>query len=195
MKNVRALKHLPNIITLLNMLLGLLVLVIHMARPSESHRIASCGLILIAALLDGMDGRLARRLGAESPLGKQLDSFADLVSFGLAPIAILLTYPASRNGGWPLYICLILYAAAGAFRLARFNVDTYKNYFVGLPITAAGVMMVGLSLFLHYSSVLQHDITVVLIAAFVCTLAVLMVSGFKIRRLGEKKVEAPSAGA
>lgn len=188
MKNNRLVKQLPNMITLLNMLLGLTVLFIHMGYPGEGRRLVSCILIMIAVFLDTIDGKLARFLNAESMLGKQLDSFADFVSFGLAPGIILLTHPAIRDRGLPMYICVILYALAGAFRLARYNIGDYKDHFLGLPITAAGFLLMLLNLFLHYSAALRHSVTVFLVAAFVCTLTVLMVSNIKIWRIGAKKV-------
>lgn len=190
MKYNRVARQLPNMITLLNMLLGITVLFIHICHQGESYRLTACALILIAALLDTADGKLARWLNAESALGKQLDSFADFVSFGIAPAAILLTYPAIRNQGWGMYACLILYAMAGAFRLARFNIGDYKDYFVGLPITAAGFLLMLLNLLLHYSMALQYAIAAPLVAALVCLLTALMVCNLKIKRIHLPKPHA-----
>lgn len=177
----RRLKNLPNLFTVTNMLLGLTVLFI---LREENYRPIACALILLAACLDGIDGKVARLLDAESFLGKQLDSFADLVSFGLAPLVVLLSYDIVRAGGFVVYTCLYIYAMAATFRLARFNIGDYKKYFVGLPITASGLILTLLNLALHYSNFLEFDFAVTLIMLFVSLLAVLMVSKVKIHRIG-----------
>ena len=128
-------RNIPNLLTLANMLLGLIVL--YLSIGNAGHAVLSCILILIAAVVDAFDGTIARLLGAESDFGKQLDSFADLTTFGLAPFAVLLTLEPIRATPTLLPV-LALHPLAGAFRLARFNLGNYTDYFVGLPITAAG---------------------------------------------------------
>lgn len=187
MKNLKATKQLPNFITGLNMLLGLSVIFMHIGPISPGSPLLACIFILTAAFLDAIDGRLARFLKAESHLGKQLDSFADFVSFGLAPMVILLAHPVIRSQGWPIYACFILYALAGGFRLARFNLSEDKGSFTGLPITAAGFLLILLNLFLHTSRALEYELTMLLVAAFVCLLSAFMVSTLKIPRPGFKK--------
>ncbi len=169
--------------TFLNMMFGITVLFIHICYIGENYRLTACMLILASVFLDVIDGKLARYLNAESDMGKQLDSFADFVSFGLAPMAILLTHEAIRQGGWLVYLCLLLYAAAGAFRLSRYNIGDFKNHFMGLPITAAGFILVLLNLLLHFTSILNHRFSVILAMAFVCLLSALMVSTVKVRRI------------
>ena len=96
MKANRLIRLIPNILTTANMLLGILVLFIVICQKGEANRLASCIMILIAVGLDCLDGMMAKSFNAESPLGKQLDSFADFVSFGLAPLAVLSRITASE---------------------------------------------------------------------------------------------------
>ncbi|MCR4442735.1 MAG: CDP-diacylglycerol--serine O-phosphatidyltransferase [Peptococcaceae bacterium] len=129
-------KLIPNIITLVNLVFGITSLWFTM----EGHYKEAAVAILFGMVLDGMDGRLARRLKVTSDFGKELDSLADLVSFGVAPA--LLTYASILNNmGYLGLIISTLFALCGAIRLARFNVLNIKTYFVGVPITFAGPMM------------------------------------------------------
>jgi CDP-diacylglycerol--serine O-phosphatidyltransferase len=104
--------------------------------------------VIAAMILDMLDGRAARMLGADSRFGAQLDSLADLVSFGVAPAVILYMWSLERmgNAGW---IAALIFCAASAVRLARFNVESVRDegatkgnpYFTGLPTPAAACMM------------------------------------------------------
>ena len=99
-------------------------------------------------IFDMLDGRAARMLGADTRFGAQLDSLADLVSFGMAPGIIMYSWSLSRMGaaGW---IATLIFCAASAIRLARFNVQSVRDegatksdpYFTGLPTPAAACMM------------------------------------------------------
>jgi len=129
-------KMIPSVFTLANLLLGILSLVLTM----EEEYLIAASLILLSMILDAMDGRLARRLNAASPFGKELDSLADLVSFGVAP-AILVYAMFMKNLGPAGLVISIAFALCGAIRLARFNVLNISAYFVGVPITAAGSLM------------------------------------------------------
>lgn len=96
-------------------------------------------LILIAALLDAVDGRVARLTGTSSDFGRQLDSIADVVSFGVAPAMLAFCWSLSSFGrlGWAVSF---LFVMCGALRLARFNIQVShqdRRFFVGLPIPAA----------------------------------------------------------
>lgn len=169
------------------MLLGIIVLFIHICEDREEHRFIACTLISIAVLLDTIDGKIARILHAESQLGKQLDSFADFISFGLAPVAILLTHSSIRNMGWFMYACVAFYSVAGAFRLARYNIGNYEDFFLGLPITAAGGILIIVNFILHFSPILEQKGASIFIAMLVCILALLMISKVKVYRLGREK--------
>jgi len=104
--------------------------------------------VICAMVLDMLDGRAARMLGADSRFGAQLDSLADLVSFGVAPGLIMYNWTLNQmgNAGW---IVALIFIAAGAVRLARFNVEAVRDegatkanpYFTGLPTPAAAGMM------------------------------------------------------
>ena len=104
--------------------------------------------VVFAMIFDMLDGRAARMLGADTRFGAQLDSLADLVSFGMAPGIIMYSWSLSRMGaaGW---IATLIFCAASAIRLARFNVQSVRDegatkadpYFTGLPTPAAACMM------------------------------------------------------
>lgn len=126
----------PNIITLTNLILGIASLRYTMEGQYKEAAVA----ILLAMVLDGMDGRVARHLQVASDFGKELDSLADLVSFGVAPA--LLTYASILSGlGYVGLIIAMIFALCGAIRLARFNVLNIKTHFLGVPITVAGPLM------------------------------------------------------
>ncbi len=96
--------------------------------------------ILLATIADGIDGALARQLGATSDMGEQLDSLADIVAFGAAPALLFVTVftsaPSAVRYGVGLFFVL-----AGAYRLARFHAVPANGVFLGLPITAGGALM------------------------------------------------------
>lgn len=141
---------LPNALTLAALCAGLTS--IRLAVAGEFDRAAA--LILLAAVLDGVDGRLARRLGSESAMGAELDSLCDFVDFGVAPALVLhlWAYGGAGGVGW---IAALVYAVACALRLARFNIGSRdplasaepKTTFMGVP-SPAGAMLVLLPIFL-----------------------------------------------
>lgn len=102
--------------------------------------------ILIAAILDGMDGRIARLLRADSPFGAELDSLSDFISFGVAPAVVLYLYSLQiwKGTGWTL---ALFFSTCMALRLARFNTGTdtpqaewSKNYSIGVPAPAGALL-------------------------------------------------------
>ena len=130
---------LPSLFTIGNMLLGFYAIVLGLRKdPGPDFRTAAL-LVFIAAILDTLDGRIARMTGTESEFGKEYDSLADVVTFGAAPA--LLTYlwglrPFDRDA----WLIPLFYMVCAATRLARFNVQTKvtdSRYFVGLPVPAA----------------------------------------------------------
>lgn len=154
---------LPSLLTIGNLLSGFYAIV---AVYNDEYWKASMA-ILVAVILDGLDGAVARLTGAQSDFGIELDSLADLVSFGVAP-AILAHVWAMKpysHIAW-LFGSIVpaaLFVSCGAFRLARFNIQTKsldKRYFVGLPIPAAAlaiasfVLLMGEPPFLGF---LEHD--------------------------------------
>ncbi len=150
---------LPNLITFLNVIFGFAAvasLIRYGAEPAGVGRAA--WFILIAALLDAMDGKLARAIGRQSEFGKELDSLSDAVSFGLAPSVLLYTMEFSNWSergdifGLAGFLLAALPLTFGCYRLARFNVETSvegkkNSHFAGLPIPAAAGLIVSYVLF------------------------------------------------
>ena len=130
-------KLIPNIITLSNLVFGITSLWYIMEGMYKEAGIA----ILFAMVLDGLDGRLARYFQVSSDFGKELDSLADLVSFGVAPALLSYGSILYAYGYFGLAVSMI-FALCGAIRLARFNVLNIKTHFVGIPITFAGPLLV-----------------------------------------------------
>jgi CDP-diacylglycerol--serine O-phosphatidyltransferase len=168
---------LPNFFTLLSLCAG--VTAIRMA--IESRLELALALIVIAALLDGVDGRLARALKAQSRFGAELDSLADFVNFGVAPAVLVFTWGLGdlKGFGW---IAALVFACAMGLRLARFNamldVDKPKwqsNYFTGMP-APAGAITVLLPLYVNGLGFFDVRAFPLLIALYTLCMAFLLVS-------------------
>lgn len=131
---------LPNMITTLSMFLGFLAMV----WAGQGRFEAACMAILLSAVMDGLDGKVARLTNTASEFGVQYDSLSDLVAFGLAPAMLLWQWQLQSFNRVGIAAAFI-YAACGALRLARFNVSTAaagKRFFIGLPIPAGGCTIV-----------------------------------------------------
>jgi CDP-diacylglycerol--serine O-phosphatidyltransferase len=134
----------PNILTLLALCAGMTAIRFALQDKFEPSAIA----ILVAAVLDGVDGRIARFLKATTVLGAQLDSLSDFVSFGIAPPVLLFVWTLSQfqSFGWAV---VVIFAICCALRLARFNAQLgieppafAYNFFVGVPAPAAAVLAI-----------------------------------------------------
>ena len=169
---------LPNLITILAICAGLSGI-----RLAIDHRFElAVIMVLLAAFLDGIDGRAARMLKATSRFGEQMDSLADIVNFGVAPGLVLYVYLLERAGniGW---IVALIFAIACGLRLARFNVmlDDPKrpawqsDYFVGVP-APAGAVLVMLPIYLGFLGLPLNDFVVFVSCAYAALIAVLLVS-------------------
>lgn len=136
---------LPNMFTAASMFLGFLAIV-----WSGQNRVdGACIAVLVAALMDSLDGKVARMTNTASDFGVQFDSLADLAAFGMAPAILLWNWQLDQLGRIGVGAAFI-FAACGALRLARFNVTTLtisKRFFVGLPIPAGGCSLVTFALF------------------------------------------------
>ncbi len=100
-------------------------------------------LLLACFVFDSLDGLVARALGVESDFGKQMDSLADVISFGVAPAYLYSLYsPDPENGFYTIATCSLI-VIAGAVRLAKFNITPSKPYFMGLPIPANALFYIG----------------------------------------------------
>jgi len=139
---------LPSLFTLGNLLCGFLA-VANVVEGTRETLISAAWWIMIAAVFDALDGKVARLTGSASEFGIELDSIADVVSFGIAP-AILFYYFAFADAGKICLFLSFLFLAGGAIRLARFNVTAStgaKKYFTGMPIPGAAVIIASYVLF------------------------------------------------
>lgn len=139
---------LPNMITTLSLFSGFLAILWAISGTFEAAGMA----ILFAALMDGLDGKIARLTNTASDFGVQYDSLADLVAFGVAPGVLLWQWQLHAYERLGMAVAFIFVACA-ALRLARFNVSTAipsKKFFIGLPTPAAGISTISLIFFSEY---------------------------------------------
>ncbi len=132
---------LPNLFTLAALFGGFYAVVMAMNGRFDQAAIG----VFCAMVLDALDGRVARMTNTQSAFGEQMDSLADMVSFGAAPALISYEWALRGLGRWG-WIAAFVYCACAALRLARFNVNTGvvdKRYFQGLPSPAAAALLVG----------------------------------------------------
>ena len=135
-------KQLPNIVTLSNLTLGLMAVFYGLIKDDL---ILCSYLIYIGILLDFLDGKIARFLKVDSEYGKQLDSFADMVTFGIAPAVIIFQMIEEHNND--LSYVAFLIPVFSAIRLAKYNIDKNQgNYFIGLSTTANAFLFSSLPL-------------------------------------------------
>ncbi|MFD2114991.1 CDP-diacylglycerol--serine O-phosphatidyltransferase [Paenibacillus yanchengensis] len=159
-------KSIPSLFTIGNLFLGIIAIIMVFNGDTPM----AVMMIIIAMLLDGVDGRIARALNAQSEFGKELDSLADVVSFGAAPAFIMYVVAFQDMYSPAAWIITALFPICGALRLARFNVITSNaGYFIGLPIPAAGSVLATLSLF-------SDSIPLGILVLATVVLALLMVS-------------------
>lgn len=169
---------LPNLVTLLSLCSGFTA----MRMAAEERYETAVGFILLAAILDGLDGRIARLLKGTSRFGAELDSLADFLSFGVAPAFILYQFGLKdlKSFGW---LVAMLFAIAAALRLARFNVmiddptrpEWKKNFFVGIP-APAGALIALLPVYLQLLGTMRPMGAGGLEALYVLFIAFMMVS-------------------
>ncbi|MCH2215254.1 MAG: CDP-alcohol phosphatidyltransferase family protein [Flavobacteriales bacterium] len=159
----------PNLLTLSNLLCGILSLYF----TSQNQPEFGAWLILFGAGFDFLDGLIARALGVDGELGRQLDSLADMVSFGAAPTFLALQFNGvftdSLQSNWKvlaLFLPIIL-AAFSAYRLGKFNIDTRQsNRFIGLPTPANALFWVSIVLAEEVNGLLGWDFLVNTLAIF-----------------------------
>jgi len=184
---------LPNLVTVLAICAGLSGIRFAFENRFEPAVV----MVLLAAFLDGIDGRLARMLKATSKFGAQMDSLADIVNFGVAPALVLYAFLLDRAGS-PGWIAALLFTIACGMRLARFNVLAEETdqpawqteYFVGVP-APAGAVLVMLPLYLYF---LRLGLEPTRTAAFVATGFTVLVAFLLVSRLpvySGKSVKVP----
>jgi CDP-diacylglycerol--serine O-phosphatidyltransferase len=169
---------LPSLITVGNMFCGYAAIMYAM----RGDVFFAAPFIGVAFILDMLDGRIARMTGTSSAFGLQLDSLADVISFGLAPALLAFSWGLSGLGRWG-WAAGFLYVTAAAMRLARFNIQTTtqvdKRYFIGMPSpSAAGVVAATVFAFPHGLTGLPQLLAAV---AVVVVPAILMVSTIRFR--------------
>lgn len=158
----------PNFISSASILSGFIAII--MASYNEIQFAAL--MILLGAFFDGIDGKVARALKATNDIGKEMDSLADLVTFGIAPGYLLFMASLYKFGNWGILISATVPICA-AIRLARFNIKPTKTYFVGVPSTWAGISIAVLQGF--YNQFFPNYFYII----YALGIAILMVSDFK----------------
>ena len=187
-KNPRSL--LPNTLTIFGVCLGLSSIKFAL----DTNYVMSVIAIGFAAILDTLDGRVARLIKATSKVGKELDSLTDVISFGVAPSFVMYFWTINEIGkiGWML---VLIYTVCCALRLARFNLtvaeetETWKiNFFEGVPSPAAAGLIL-LPLILNLSDLVQFENTAIISSIVILMVSILMVS--KIPTYSLKRILIP----
>ena len=185
---------LPNILTLFGVCIGLTSIKFAFDGKFELSIIA----VLVAAIIDGLDGRIARLIKGTSKVGKELDSLTDVISFGVAPAFIMYFWALSETGrvGW---LISLIYVVCVALRLARFNVSSNEesswkdNFFEGIPSPAGGILVL-MPLILSISEFkflnLNYQLVVPIMFIFV---SILLIS--KIPTYSFKKIVVPRSAS
>lgn len=172
---------LPNLVTLIAIAAGLTAIRFGL----EGNYERAVKLILLAAVLDGLDGKLARLLNSDSKMGAELDSLADFINFGVAPPLVMYFWglQEARSLGW---IAVLVFTIACVLRLARFNVDnksddaTEENhgYFTGVP-TPAGALLVMMPMFLTFAFADEPFLPAGVISFYMMVIGLLMISNIR----------------
>lgn len=183
-------KHIPNTITCCNLISGCIAISFALA---VNHKMALFWIIM-GAVFDFFDGMIARLLKVSSPIGKELDSLADVVTFGVAPSAILfselytLQYPGFMQGLEKIFpYCAFLIAAFSALRLAKFNLDERQSTsFIGLP-TPANALFWGSFIIGGHTFVESTRWAIPLLLIMICVSCYLLIAEFPMFALKFKK--------
>ena len=181
---------LPNILTLVGVCIGLSSIKFAL---DDRYGIAIIA-VVIAALIDGLDGRIARLIKGTSKVGKELDSLTDVISFGVAPAFIMYFWSLNNLGKFGWLLCLI-YVICVALRLARFNVNSNEepswrdNFFEGIPSPAGGILvLMPLIYSLSGFEIFKMNFEIIVPVLFV-TVSFLLISKFPTYSL--KKIVVP----
>ena len=170
---------LPNMLTLIGVCIGLTSIRFALDGRFEFAIVA----IILAAVIDGLDGRIARLIKGTSKVGKELDSLTDMISFGVAPAFIMYFWKLNTLGRFGWLVCLI-YVICVALRLARFNVNSEQvpswrdNFFEGVPSPAGGILVLTPLIFsLTNFNFFQINYEIVVPSFFIIT-SLLLISKF-----------------
>jgi CDP-diacylglycerol---serine O-phosphatidyltransferase len=179
---------LPNLFTLSSVFCGFFAITLCAAPTATIDGLYQAAVaICFAYFFDLADGRVARLTKTQSDLGLQLDSLADVISFGVAPALLVYRWGLTSFGKWGIFIAFV-FCGAGALRLARFNVLAMKHdsakpgkFIIGLPVPAASAVLVSLVLLNHQLAGSFVDVGQPALAVLVVILSYLMVSRIRFR--------------
>lgn len=181
---------LPNILTLANLMAGVLAVI---ATLDQHNYELALWLIVVAAVFDFLDGFVARLLNQQSPLGVQLDSLADDVTFGLVPALVMFDLYRNSVAQWVdnevvmqwLGLGVLLIAAFSVLRLAKFNIDTTQSTeFVGLPTPANALLLISLAVLAQHGDIALCKESILAIALLSCVLLVCPLRMFALKFKG-----------
>ena len=185
------LRFLPNTLTLLAVVFGLYAIKL----GYDGRFSTAVTLILIAAILDGLDGRIARALGSASPIGAELDSLADAINFGIAP-ALVLYFRGLADLGALAWGAVLIYAICAVYRLARFNVGTKSDQlpnqkgasdFKGIPSPAAAFLVM-LPLYISFATGNPEFVPPWVSAGFLVLIGFGMIARFRVPAFKSVKI-------
>jgi len=172
----------PGTFTMGNVVCGFLAIL----SAFEGNITTACWLVILAGFLDALDGKVARLSGGSSQFGVELDSLADMLSFGVAPAVIVYAIKLSDLGKWG-WLVSVVFIMAASYRLARFNLlaeTEEKKDFVGLPVPAAAVTLVSYIILCYDQwGQLQYD---QILVSMIILLSFLMVSQVQYDALPER---------
>ncbi len=183
-------KYIPSFFTSLNLAFGFVAIIVLNEVGSDNVNFYHCSVLLLFSMLfDVLDGYLARKLNASSDLGKELDSLADLVSFGVAPAyAYYLMAPGPEL--WYAIPSAIIVVASG-LRLAKFNLLPSYDYFQGLPTPANAFFLIGLFLAVHYENDLISNLIAIPAVYFIVPVVFSLLMISSLRMFSLKGLEKP----
>lgn len=184
----KIINNIPNTCTIANAVCGIVALMISVFYKNFEVINTACILIGVGGFFDSIDGRLARRLKISSELGKQLDSFADIITFGITPMCVFLSMHSIINENRVDLLEILIatfYISCAMYRLARYNISDHTSYFVGLPSTASGMFM-GMYTFISNltAPMWEYSLTYTYVSyGIIILLGCAMVSTFRVNRI------------
>lgn len=191
---------LPNLFTVSSIFCGFYALTLCAGEATPAHLYQAALAIFFGIFFDGFDGRVARLTKTQSQFGMELDSLADVISFGVAPGMLVWRWALQPMGFWGIFIAF-MFAACGALRLARFNVLAQNSshggassFFVGLPIPLAAGVVISMVIAFHAAQGGPlPEFARIPVAVAMVFLALLMVSTVRYRTFKDLKLSKKSA--
>ena len=186
---------LPNLFTVSSIFCGVYSITLSAGEPTGDNFYRAAVAIFFGSFFDAFDGRVARLTRTQSDFGVELDSLADVITFGVAPAILVYKWALAGMGLFGIIVCSV-FAACGAIRLARFNVLAHaetgtQRYFIGLPIPLAAGMLVSLVIALNnLDAPVAEAVGLWPIATLLLVLAFLMVSTIRYRTFKETGLNA-----